>query len=262
MIPSQSVAFPYGAADLGDASAPAAPWLVVPGPRLRPTLPRATGGRVFNLTFHGVGRPRRALDDGEDSVWLATEEFVRILDAVGERPDVRLTFDDGNPSDLDVVAPQLRRHGRIGWFFVPAERVGAPGFLDARGLRALLDAGMVVGSHGMRHRPWAGLSDEELREEVVDAKDRLEQLVGSAVHEAACPFGSYDRRSLSLLRAAGFMRVYTSDGGAASPCNWLQARRTVRRNETAEDVLRVVDTPPHPLAGLERFARLAVKRWR
>ena len=56
----------------------------------------------------------------------------------------------------------------------------------------------------MLHRPWRELGDSALHEELVDAKRILEDVVGRPVTEAACPFGSYDRR---VLRRAAQRRL-------------------------------------------------------
>jgi len=243
---------------------PAAKWLVVDlpaAPCLAKKFP-VGGGPVSILTFHGVGEPRRPIAADERAVWLSVDEFRRILDLVATRSDVRLTFDDGNVSDYDVVLPELDRRGRVGWFFVPAARVGAPGCLDASQVRGLVDAGMVVGSHGMRHRPWAGLAGEALREEVVESRDALEQIAGAQVDEAACPFGSYDRRALAALRRAGFARVYTSDRGPSRPSQWLQARTTVHAGDDQAAIERMLVPELGAVATFARSARLFVKRWR
>ena len=88
---------------------------------------------------------------------------------------------------------------------------------------------MTIGCHGMRHRAWRGLDDAALREELVDAKaDARGASSARPVTQAACPFGSYDRRVLRALRGAGYRHVYTSDRGTAAPGDWLQARNSVR----------------------------------
>jgi peptidoglycan/xylan/chitin deacetylase (PgdA/CDA1 family) len=93
--------------------------------------------RRINLTFHGIGRTERNLEPGEELLWLDEEEFASALDAIVGRGDVRITFDDGNASDVEHALPQLRQRGLTATFFVVAGRLGAPGFLDATGIRAL-----------------------------------------------------------------------------------------------------------------------------
>ena len=151
--------------------------------------------RSINITFHGVGEPRRPLDPGEASVWVSMETFCAVLDRVAERKDVGISFDDGNVSDIEQALPALRERGLRATFFIVAGRLGAPHFVDEGNVRSLLAAGMEIGCHGMRHRPWRGLDGTALQEELVEAKAILESVTGRPVTRAACPLGSYDRQS-------------------------------------------------------------------
>ncbi len=55
------------------------------------------------------------------------------------------------------------------------------------------------------------LDDHDLKQELVEAKDRLEQMICKPITEAACPWGGYDRRVLAVLRRSNYQRVFTSD---------------------------------------------------
>ncbi|MFT7869262.1 MULTISPECIES: polysaccharide deacetylase family protein [Amycolatopsis] len=179
------------------------------------------------LAVHGVGRPARQLDPGEDERWLTVEQFERVLDAVADREDVRLTFDDGNESDVEVVLPRLADRGLTAEFFPQAGRLGQRGYLDRDGLRELARAGMEIGSHGWEPRDWRRLDDRHADRELKDAPKLLGDLCGRPVRRYSLPFGAYDRRVLARLRQAGATRVYSSDGGAARRDGWLQARTEV-----------------------------------
>jgi peptidoglycan/xylan/chitin deacetylase (PgdA/CDA1 family) len=216
---------------------------------------------MINLTFHGIGRHERALDPGEHDVWVGRERFLGILDEAADRADVTITLDDGNASDAELALPALLDRGLTAKFFVVAGRIGMPGFLDRAAVRALADAGMTVGCHGMRHRPWRRLDERSLYEELVDARRVLERIVGLPVTDAACPFGSYDRRVLRCLRRSGYLRVYTSDRGPTEPADWLQARNTVRRADGV-DLLARISSRPRGYERALRRARLTAKRWR
>lgn len=218
--------------------------------------------RTINLTFHGTGPCGRVLDAGEERVWLGADELAAVLDTVNGRDDVRITFDDGNASDVEYALPALQARGLRATFFVVAGALGQPGFLDEDQVRALAAAGMGIGCHGMRHRPWRRLGERALREELVDARELLEGVVGGPVAEAACPFGSYDRRVLAELRACGYRRVYTSDRGSARPDAWLQTRNTLQRGEAATLARDVLTGRPPVLRALTAPPRLMLKRWR
>jgi peptidoglycan/xylan/chitin deacetylase (PgdA/CDA1 family) len=218
--------------------------------------------RSINLTFHGIGDPRRRLDPGEQDVWVSREQFSSLLDCAAGREDVAISFDDGNSSDVEQALPALRERGLTATFFVVAGRLGAQHFLDEDGIRTLATAGMVIGCHGMRHRPWRGLDGRALHEELIDAKAILARAVGRPVTRAACPFGSYDRRVLRTLHAGGYEQVYTSDRGTARHGDFLQPRNSVGPNDEPallEHIARI-GTPTY--RGLHRRTKLAIKRWR
>jgi peptidoglycan/xylan/chitin deacetylase (PgdA/CDA1 family) len=218
--------------------------------------------RALNLTFHGIGEPTRPLEDGEAGVWVPAQDFESVLAAAADRPDVHITFDDGNASDVGIALPALVRRGLSATFFIVAGRIGTPGFLDAEGVRALRDAGMAVGSHGMRHRRWRQLPESDLHEETVVAKQAIEDVVGSPVTAAACPFGAYDRRALATLRSAGYARVYTSDRGLARTGDWLQVRNTVHAGDDGAVLDRISSAGSSARRVLAQRARVAAKRMR
>ena len=218
--------------------------------------------RVTNVCFHGIGTPRRELEPGEDVYWVAEDRFRRILDEVATWPGVRLSFDDGNASDLAIGLPALLERGLTADFFVVAGRLGQPGSLDEDGVRELRRHGMGIGTHGMWHRSWRGMDQRERREEFVAARDRLATVAGAPVDAAACPRGQYDRRVLTDLRRQGYTRVYTSDRRPARAGSWLQPRFSVRRDDEPA-TLRAEALSPVPLARRARNTAVGVvKRWR
>ena len=218
--------------------------------------------KAINLTFHGVGEREREAEPGEERTWLSVDSFTSVLDSVVGRPEVHISFDDGNASDLVHGLPALLQRGLRATFFVVAGRLGEPEFLDELGVRALADAGMTIGSHGMRHRPWRWLGDDALREELVGARKVLESVVRRPVTEAACPFGSYDRRVLASLRRSGYRRVYTSDRGTSDPDAWVQPRNSVVRGEGTALINGILSAERSAPRALVRQLRLTAKRWR
>ncbi|MFJ2028477.1 polysaccharide deacetylase family protein [Streptosporangium sp. NPDC087985] len=222
----------------------------------------AISKNVVNLTVHGIGPTARELDPGEDATWVGVEQFEQVLDAVVGRDDVRITFDDGNTSDVEIALPRLLERGLTAEFFVLAGLLGEPGRLDADGVRELVAAGMLVGSHGWAHRDWRRLDESQADEEIAGAHRLLTELTGRRVSRVAIPFGSYDRHVLSRLRRAEVTRAYTSDGGHARPGSWLQPRNSLRHDIDATWAPRVMDgTPSLPLR-TRRVAARAFKRVR
>lgn len=179
---------------------------------------------VTVLAVHGIGRPERQLDPGENDRWVTVAQFEKLLDALAERQDVHLTFDDGNVSDVEIALPRLLERGLTAEFFPLAGRLGERGYLDRDGLRELVRAGMEVGSHGWEPRDWRRLDDRHAHRELEAAPRLLADLCGQQVRRFSLPYGAYDRRVLKRLRAAGATRVYSSDGGTGRRDGWLQPR--------------------------------------
>ncbi|MGN9785150.1 polysaccharide deacetylase family protein [Nonomuraea sp. ZG12] len=214
---------------------------------------------VTNLTVHGIGEPARELDPGEEETWVSVAQFERVVDAVAGRPDVRITFDDGNASDVEIALPRLVERGLRAEFFVLAGLLGEPGRLDSTGVRELLRAGMRIGSHGWAHRDWRTLDAGQAAEELSAAHHLLGQLTGEPVSRVAIPFGSYDRRVLSRLRRAGVTRAYTSDGGRARPDAWLQPRTSLKRDLDSGWTTRILAGGP---SLPRRAAKLAMRLYK
>jgi peptidoglycan/xylan/chitin deacetylase (PgdA/CDA1 family) len=215
--------------------------------------------RVFNLTLHGVGDPSRPLEAGEEKVWLSIATLEKLLDEVRTRRNLRITVDDGNSSDAQILLWELGRRRLTAAFFVVAGRLNQDAFLSTEDVEAILRAGHALGSHGMRHRPLRGLDPQALEDELSKAREVLESIGGKPITELSCPFGSYDRRVLSRARELRYEHVYTSDGGPADPRAWLQPRTTI--SELGQP--SVGDIKERSRRGvLVGRAKQTVKRWR
>ena len=220
------------------------------------------GDDLLNICFHGIGTPGRELEPGEDAYWVPADSYLRILDEIATWPSARISFDDGNASDVEIGLPALVERGLTAQFFVLAGRLGSPGSLSPGDVGELAASGMTVGTHGMSHRSWRGLDQATQQAEFVEARQRIENASGRKVTEAACPMGRYDRQVLSKLRELGYQRVFTSDRRAASPGHWLQPRFSVRRDDTPDSLRETVLRKPGPgqrsrqnLAGLVKRLR-------
>jgi peptidoglycan/xylan/chitin deacetylase (PgdA/CDA1 family) len=218
--------------------------------------------RELILTFHGLGEQiPPEVTDAERKVWVPVEWFEAIVDAL-PADGVALAFDDGNASDFEHALQTLTRVGRSASFFVLADRIGSPGYLTASQVSKMRAAGMRIGSHGVGHLDWRTLPDDQLEIELTGSRKMLEEILGAPVLEAACPFGSYDRRVLRGLKAAGYRKVYNSDGGSAGKRAWLAARNTVHRGLGLERWVELASAGPHGFPGPVLAGKRLVKRLR
>lgn len=222
----------------------------------------STGHWITNICFHGLGTPGEEREPGESNYWIAVDLYREILDLVATRDDVRISFDDGNGSDVMLGLPELLARNLTATFFPIANRVDEPGSLSTADIRALVSAGMAVGSHGMRHRSWRGLDEATRREEFDDARAILAEAAGQEVTAVACPLGAYDRSALIALRRRGYRVVHTSDRTRARAGAWMQPRYSVRASDTISDVRALVESAPAATQRLRAQARVVAKMLR
>lgn len=209
------------------------------------------------LTLHGIGP---APGGGEDTrFWLSREDWQMVAETAAASPyDVRLTFDDGNRSDIDIVLPALQARGGHAIFFISTDMIGRPGYMDANDIRALHRAGMTIGSHGAAHVGWTGLDTATLLEHLGRARAMLEDIAGVAVDRFSVPFGRYNRRVLGALKRAGARQVFTSDSGPAAPNAWLVARNTLTTAITPAGLTGLLAADRSAMAA----ARTRLRQWR
>jgi len=123
---------------------------------------------------------------------------------------VAITFDDGTETDLLAAAPILRQAGFNATFYVTCGWLGRRGYLSVSQLNELSNQGFEIGCHSMTHAYLSDLDDRGLQFEIVDAKAKLEQIIGKLIQHFSCPGGRYDNRVAKIARTAGYKTVATS----------------------------------------------------
>jgi peptidoglycan/xylan/chitin deacetylase (PgdA/CDA1 family) len=192
------------------------------------------------LTWHEIG-PDGASQAGDPDGWRVPQSlFLAQLDALGgagfatiplallvdhqasgaalpPKPLV-LTFDDGTEDHFLRVLPALRAHRMTATFFLVAGRIGADEahrFVehtpagDKRWLiwpevRALREAGMELGAHGLTHARLTELTDEAALDELVQSRRLIGAALGAPPDLLAWPYNALRSRHLALAKQAGY----------------------------------------------------------
>jgi peptidoglycan/xylan/chitin deacetylase (PgdA/CDA1 family) len=154
--------------------------------------------------------------------------FMTVSDALAQpdRANACVTFDDGYTDALEIARPVLRQLGAPATIYVVTDDVGKRGvswaeengtlpadLADWDALRALQAGGWEIGSHAHHHRKLAKLSEDEQARAVNDSFAMLARELGHPPRSFAYPYGSYDARTLQLVRQAGFASAVTTKRG-------------------------------------------------
>lgn len=140
---------------------------------------------------------------------------------------VVLTFDDGYENFREHAWPILQRHGFPATVFLVTELMGKTArWLTSKGdstplmstetVRQLRREGVSFGSHALSHPRLSKIDPEQMRREVIDSKNVLEDILGEAVPDFCYPYGDYDARVRDTVAEAGYRLGLTCIRGAAN----------------------------------------------
>jgi peptidoglycan-N-acetylglucosamine deacetylase len=121
------------------------------------------------------------------------------------QPTVTFSWDDGHPLDLRT-AQLMADHALVGTFYIPISITTSQ--LDRHQLLELCAMGMEIGSHGLTHRPLT--RSNNIQKELVESKDRLEQMIGKPVLAFCYPFGKFNRKAALSVRSSGYSLARTT----------------------------------------------------
>jgi peptidoglycan/xylan/chitin deacetylase (PgdA/CDA1 family) len=170
-----------------------------------------------------------------------SQSLVVLSSADSAQPTVCFTFDDGCASDLEVAAPLLAKKGFNATFYVTVDHLGKDGYLTKAELRELGDLGFEIGSHSMTHRHLSDLDEQQIRNELLNSKDALEEIVGKPIDHFSCPGGRVNTAVTKAALDAGYKTVATSRLGTNSSQSnrFALARVAVKRDMNLKTFARI-----------------------
>ena len=119
---------------------------------------------------------------------------------------VTTSWDDGHPLDLRL-AEMLSKYDIPATFYIPVERVKR-GCMNTGEIQEI-SRGFDIGGHTYNHVHLPLLSVRDAEREIVDSKVKLEEITGKGLTSFCYPYGEYNARITSIVKAAGFLGART-----------------------------------------------------
>ena len=146
---------------------------------------------------------------------------------------VILSFDDDWESQYTYGLPLLQKYGFTATFYIWVSVVGKKHHMTWEEIKGLRDAGMQIGCHSITHPYLTRVQKEEnLRREILGAKQIIEDHVGVPVTTFAYPFGQYDERVVAMVKEAGFTSARSTWPGVVHSQEGLFSLSGLLRTET------------------------------
>ena len=186
---------------------------------------------------------------------ITPKELCDGIAGVSELPKnpVLITFDDGYLDNYTNAYPILKARNMKATIFAIAGFIGThSGYMNWSQLREMEQHGISIESHTMNHKPLEGLSDDQIRTELTDSKDLLEQQLGHPIKYIAYPTGTYNLHIASLAKAAGYEAAFTVKYGNVDMGSNVYALERVPVFQT-EDTMKSFYERLHYRPIFERF---------
>lgn len=178
--------------------------------------PPAGGGSLYVRADYFRAQMTYLLNKGYVSVTLP--EVVEILVGGKSLPSkpIVLTFDDGYRDFYENAYPILKTYNLKATVFVISQHVGGEAYVSWGQLGEMIGSGLVsVGDHTLSHLSLPTLPKERLGDEIISAKNIIEQNLGIRVNLFAYPYGGESVEAEKILKEEGFVAAVTSGRGLA-----------------------------------------------
>ncbi len=147
-----------------------------------------------------------------------------------------LTFDDGYKDNYSVVLPILEKYGAKATFFVVNKDIGDWLHMDQKEIKALMAAGMELGSHTTSHAPLDLIEEHYLPWELATARFNLKvDYDRYVVRSLSYPNGGYNKTVISEAERYGFYRAVTGNIGVNTAATYKAAPMEMYRINVVDD---------------------------
>ncbi len=124
-----------------------------------------------------------------------------------ENKNIYLTFDMGYEAGYtETILNALKDNNVQATFFITAHYLNTAGDLVKR----MIDEGHIIGNHTVNHKSMPGLSDEEIKKEVMTLHQSLFDKFGYEMKYMRPPCGEFSERTLALTNSLGYKTVMWS----------------------------------------------------
>jgi peptidoglycan/xylan/chitin deacetylase (PgdA/CDA1 family) len=125
---------------------------------------------------------------------------------------IMFTFDDTDMDQYTVAAPTLKKYGFKAVYFIMTVSIGRKGkfvdYMTKEQIKALSDAGNVIGSHTYDHKNFKKYTGKDWEEQLDKPTKKLEEITGKKMTEFAYPFGLWNAEGIPELKKRGFKMAF------------------------------------------------------
>ncbi len=149
--------------------------------------------------------------------------FISIDEIGGELKEksILITFDDGYAHLYKYLPQFIQKYNFKPLIFIPTNQIGKSNswdyshifqscpHLNEEQIKKLAGVGVDFGSHSHHHVDLTSLTFNQLKMELKQSKDILENVIGKEVNSISYPFGRFNKHVIGESRKAGYQHGFT-----------------------------------------------------
>jgi peptidoglycan/xylan/chitin deacetylase (PgdA/CDA1 family) len=142
---------------------------------------------------------------------ILPDQLYNYLTTGAALPDkpVMLTYDDTDDGQFKVAAPEMKKYGFKGVFFIMTCSLNHPKYMSREQVKQLSDEGNSVQSHTWNHdKVPLYKTEEDWVEQVDKAKKQIEDITGKPASYFAYPYGLWSKEAIPELKKRGVKAAF------------------------------------------------------
>ena len=135
-------------------------------------------------------------------------DYLTMGTPLPEKP-VMLTFDDTDDDQFTIAAPEMKKYGYKGVFFIMTVSLNRPNYMTKDQVRQLSDEGHIINSHTWDHHSVKGyVTDKDWEIQIEKPKKLIEEIIDKPTLDFAYPFGLWRPEAIPELKKRSIRSAY------------------------------------------------------
>jgi peptidoglycan/xylan/chitin deacetylase (PgdA/CDA1 family) len=121
---------------------------------------------------------------------------------------ILITFDDTREEHYTIAAPEMKKYGFKGVFFIMTISINRPKYMTKEQIKNLSDSGNTIGAHSWDHHMVTKYVDVDWENQLTKPNKKLKEIIGKSIPYFAYPNGVWNSAAIPQLKKNGYQLAF------------------------------------------------------